>query len=107
MQINILVDSWAKGIKNIIKYVNAISEKLVIWRSNIPREFSRKPRSLSEIKQWKATEVRLFLLYTDPVALKGILSNEKYGNVLDLSLAIHILLSPNLLEDYYNLLKKC
>ena len=47
-----------------------ISDKLVSLLPYIPHEFSRKPRALSEVDRWKATELRLFLLYTGPVVLK-------------------------------------
>lgn len=77
-----------------------LSEKFVQFRSYIPREFSRRPRALSEYKQWKATELRLFLLYTGPICLKEILTNEQYSNFLDLSVAVRLLLSPQLCMRY-------
>jgi hypothetical protein len=49
--------------------VAAISEKLLYLPQFIPSEFSRKPRSLHELKRWKATGLRQFLLYTGPIAL--------------------------------------
>lgn len=79
-----------------------ISEQLLVMQKHIPKEFSRKPRSLSEYKLWKATELRLFLLYTGPVALKGLLSPDVYTNFLDLSVAVRLLLSPTLLDHYIN-----
>ncbi|KAI8125589.1 hypothetical protein CVS40_4497 [Lucilia cuprina] len=42
--------------------IQQISEKLMSLSKHIPREFSRKPRALSEIGRWKATEFRQFIL---------------------------------------------
>lgn len=50
--------------------INTISEHLVSLAAYIPTEFARKPRSLSEVKRWKATEYRQFLFYTGPIVLK-------------------------------------
>ncbi|XP_065643787.1 uncharacterized protein LOC136075223 [Hydra vulgaris] len=86
-----------------------ISDNLAVICKHIPREFSRKPRSLLEYKKWKATELRQFLLYTGPVVLKNVLKDTVYSNFLDLSVAIRILLSPNLLSknlDYAEQLLK-
>jgi hypothetical protein len=77
-----------------------VSEKLVALQPHIPREFSRKPRRIAQYKQWKATELRLFLLYVGPVVLKGILPATLYFHVMDLSVAMRILLSPRLCKYY-------
>lgn len=44
-----------------------ISQALIDLRSTVPKEFSRRPRSLNELAYWKATEFRQFLLYTGPI----------------------------------------
>lgn len=67
-------------------------------RQNIPADFNRKPRGLDELKHWKATEFRTFLLYTGPVILKYVLDKEKYIHFLSLSIGICILYSENLME---------
>ncbi|CAN7990441.1 unnamed protein product [Ixodes hexagonus] len=41
-----------------------ISERLVSYRSFVPTEFARKPRSMTECALWKATKFRNFLMYT-------------------------------------------
>lgn len=64
-------------------------------KSSIPCDFSRKPRGLNEVARWKATEFRLFLLYTGPVVLKGILSNDCFLHFICLHVAFRILLSSN------------
>lgn len=80
--------------------LKAVSDRLLSYRSFMPRQFSRKPRSLSEVKMWKATEFRTFLLYLGPVALKGLLSNQLYQNFLCLSVAMSICLAPEKCLQY-------
>ncbi|KAF2903053.1 hypothetical protein ILUMI_03131 [Ignelater luminosus] len=68
--------------------------------NEVPSDFVRKPRSIEEIKRWKATEFRMFLLYTGPVVMHQILSNEKYLNFLALSISIRILASKQIHTVY-------
>jgi len=77
------------------KQVSEVSELLLSLKSCIPIEFVRKPRSLIEISRWKATEFRQFVLYTGPVVLKKVLSEDCYSNFIALNIAMIILLSPN------------
>ena len=56
----------------------------------MPSEFERQPRDLLEVKRWKATEFRQFLLYSGPIVLKGVL----YQHFLSLSTSITILCYP-------------
>ncbi|EFN71874.1 hypothetical protein EAG_07199, partial [Camponotus floridanus] len=79
-----------------------LSSNLENIKHNIPVEFCRKPRSLDYLKQWKATEYRQFLLYTGPVVLRGILSNDLYYHFLTLTVAIRILCCKNVCNDYLN-----
>lgn len=58
----------------------------------MPYEFNRKPRSIQEVDRWKATELRMFLLYTGPIVLKRLLDIERYNHFLSLSIGINILL---------------
>lgn len=57
----------------------------------VPHEFQRKPRSLSEIKQWKAQEWRSFLLYSSPLVLAGRIADEAAAHFLCLSVGIYFL----------------
>lgn len=75
--------------------VNIISNHLLYIKSSIPCDFSRKPRGLNEVARWKATEFRLFLLYTGPVVLKGILSKDCFLHFICLHVAFRIILSSN------------
>ena len=57
--------------------INRISSRLLFTRDYFPREFQRKPESLSVLSSWKASQVRSFLLYVGVVVFRGILSPEK------------------------------
>ena len=68
-----------------------ISNSLVSLAKCISLEFNRKPRTLIELKRWKATEFRQFLLYTGPVVLLPNLRKDRYSNFLSLHVAATIL----------------
>lgn len=76
--------------------MNHISESLLSQKDNVPIEFCRKPRSLKDLKRWKATEFRFFLLYIGPVILKPILKKKYYLNFMALHVATTILSNPKL-----------
>lgn len=59
--------------------VDEISTRLITHcKPSIPIKFARKPRRLDCLKLWKATEYRLILLYTDPLAFKSVLNKNIY-----------------------------
>ena len=97
---------WLSGPLNTrysSRTVSLISSALLSTSNYIPRNFSRKPRSLSEVKMWKATEYRQFLLYTGPVVLFKKLKDNVYRNFLLLSVCTRVVLCPaNSLLEYDN-----
>ena len=80
-----------------ISQINLISNRLESYRNLIPSEFSRQPRQL-EVKWWKATEFRQFLLYTGPVALYDVLPCEQYVPFLTLSVVMRIMLNSEAID---------
>lgn len=88
---------WHKLSKECIK---KISYLLLLIRSYVPVEFVRKTRLLDEVKRWKATEFRFFLLYSGPLILQNVISYNKYLHFLTLHIAIRILISKDLYETY-------
>jgi len=80
--------------------IEEINNKLTGLKANIPVEFQRKPRSLSEYERWKATEFRQFLLYTGCVVLVDSLPKQLYENFMLLSVGIGMLLNPALGHTY-------
>lgn len=73
---------------NMIQQISANLNHISNW---IPTEFARKTRSLNEIDRWKATELRLFLLYVGPVVLQNYLSDKYMIHFNALHCAIRIL----------------
>jgi len=82
--------------------INELSSLLLSLNSCTTSDFVRKNRSIQDLCRWKATEFRLFLLYSGQVVLKNIISKECYNNFMSLNIAMMILLSPDFefLLDY-------
>jgi hypothetical protein len=75
---------------------NKFSETIDLLAKSIPREFNRKcDGGLKTISHWKASEFRLFLLYTGMVALKNILPSRMYKHFLHFSFSLRLLLADN------------
>lgn len=91
-----------RGFKISANQKDEISRNLIQLRKFIPSLFARKPRTLDEVDRWKATEYRQFLLYTGKIVLKSVLKPEFYSHFLTLSVAINILISPQLCRQYLN-----
>jgi hypothetical protein len=72
-----------------------ISKLLELFGKYLPADIKRHDRSLTYLSKWKATECRLFALYTGPVALKGVIADELYSHFLYYHGAINMLSSPN------------
>ncbi|KAF0711010.1 Uncharacterized protein FWK35_00034679 [Aphis craccivora] len=96
----------APVLVRIQSYVILITNHLLSINLKITCDISRKPRGLNEVLGWKATEVRIFLLYTGPIVLKGILLNECYIHLFCLHVAFRILLSLNISEKMLNFNEK-
>ena len=80
-----------------------ISFKLENLTGTLPSEFARQPKSLEELKRWKATEFRQFLLYAGPVVLKGVINGSIYIHFLAFSVAISIFLNKDKIKDPTNI----
>lgn len=94
----LLVKLWVHGkpgIKLSSQKILQISESLIAQAKNIPEEFCRKPRSLQEVKRWKATEFRQFLLYSGVVTLSSVLPRKYYDNFKAFFISTLMLSNPN------------
>lgn len=68
---------------------------LTSFRLFCPYKFSRKPRPFSELKHWKATEFRQFILYNGIVIFARCLDPLTKYNFLLLHCAYRLLLNKN------------
>lgn len=99
----LLLNIWLHGkpshkLSNQCK--KKISDLLLSMKSYVPIEFVKKIRSLDEVKRWKATELRFFLLYSGPLVLHNLISYDKYQHFLTLHIAIRILCCEDLCKVY-------
>ena len=85
---------------NTAEDVDEITRRLAVIRPDIPNDFARKARPLEELCRWKATELRLFLLYLGPVLLKGVLHEDLYNHFMLLHTAMKILSSSETCYKY-------
>ncbi|KYM94120.1 hypothetical protein ALC62_15262 [Cyphomyrmex costatus] len=100
-----LLNLWINGSTGYrLQYYNIerISAALENLKRLTPKEFARKPRSLKYLKLWKATEYRQLLLYTEPIVLKHIISQDNYNLFISLHVAIRILCNENTKNVYVN-----
>ena len=84
-----------------------INKRIVAVSAFFPIEFQRKGRPLEDLEMWKAVEYRHFLLYSGPVVLRGILTDEKYFHFLYFHVAIRILASPSSTTDEIEYASQC
>ncbi|KAK4887410.1 hypothetical protein RN001_003681 [Aquatica leii] len=91
---------WCCGkpsTKFYFQKITAISALLTKLSPNVPHEFNRKSRSLTEVQRWKTPEFRQFLLYTGPIVLKNNIKKDRYTNFIVLHTAVTILSQPRFL----------
>ena len=93
-----LIGNWVDGKPSDNKLsayqIGQISQDLLARSTEVVSEFSRKPRALNELPRWKATELRLFLLYVGPVVLKRVINNDNFKVFMSLHVATSILVNP-------------
>lgn len=81
------IDHEHKWSKNEVSEIDAL---LKMCNKCKPKEIHRAVRGLKDLKFWKGTEFRAFLLYFGFVVLKDYLSEEEYNHFLLLACAIRI-----------------
>lgn len=95
---------WVSGKFDKFRFsketIAKISNYLIGIGEYITKVFARKPRPLPDLPRWKATELRLDLLYICPVAYKPYLSPERYSHMMLLHVAIKLLVNRDTCKTY-------
>lgn len=88
-----IFDSWGKGIEGqtLTELISAEYIALTEW---VPRDFGRKPRSFTLLKDFKASEYRMILLYICPVLFSNYLAPNELLFFLKLHCGYRILSDP-------------
>nr|XP_015840165.1 PREDICTED: uncharacterized protein LOC107399041 [Tribolium castaneum] len=89
------------------KNIRKINETILKIKEFIPSEFARKPRSFKDIKRWKATEFRLFVMYTGPIILWNIIHDTYYSHFILLHCATFILSNEYFIKNYLSTAEDC
>lgn len=104
-----LINYWLEGKRQFklskTSVVN-LNDNLFAIRKHIPSEFGRKIRTFKDIKRWKAVEFRFFLLYCGIKVLQNNLNTDMYKHFLLLHVAVYVLCSKALINQYLNIAKK-
>lgn len=101
---------WKDGDKGFPKIwqkknIGEINNSLLQLNRHKPKEIHRSIRKLVDIKYWKGTEFRSFLLYFGPVILKTYLPTHVYDHFLRLFCAVTICYS-DVYKEYLHIAKK-
>ncbi|XP_036319869.1 uncharacterized protein LOC118734260 [Rhagoletis pomonella] len=86
--------------------VNVMNDKLKFLSVWVPSEFGRVCRNFDEIKNWKSTEYRQFLLYSGIFVLKNCVDEHLYYHFLLLHASIRILSSERSYKGEANIVQQ-
>lgn len=101
----LLFNMWIQGKrphKLSKKQTADINCKILNFREYIPSDFSRKIRTVDDVKKWKATEYRRFVLYLGPLLLCDIIDNSQYQHFLLIHTAVFILSNDTLTKYFFS-----
>lgn len=104
-----LLEYWLYGTSIMKISHNAksqLSNLLIRLQSQIPVEFQRTTRTLTEFERFKAVEFKFLLLYAGPIVFKRVLNDAAYKHFLFLHAACRILCSKKLALINYENAKK-
>nr|CAH0098279.1 unnamed protein product [Daphnia galeata] len=95
---------WVSGTFDRLRFsketIANICNNLIGIEEYITKVFARKLRPLPELPRWKATELRLDLLYICPDAYKTYMSTERYSHMMLLHVAIKLLVNRETCKTY-------
>ncbi|XP_021707311.1 uncharacterized protein LOC5574795 isoform X1 [Aedes aegypti] len=92
--LNLWVETSGKSYSLTPAQKCIIDSRIEAVKRQVCSDFSRTPRPLTDLKWFKATELRLLLLYLGPFIFLNVMSDAYYNHFLKLHAAIRILCHP-------------
>lgn len=89
-----MIGLWIES-KMSLGSISTVNDRLDKISKYYPQEFQKKTLRIDNYKMWKASDFRVFLLYSGPVVLKGVVSISIYKHFMALSTAARILSSTS------------
>lgn len=93
--LKLLLNLYGNSNVDALKRIKNINDQYVSFKEWVPCEFVRKTRTLNEIDRFKATELRMAILYIAPVVFQSTISNELMLHFNVLNCALRILYDAN------------
>ncbi|OXU17791.1 hypothetical protein TSAR_001410 [Trichomalopsis sarcophagae] len=114
--IKLLLDYYGNGTDAKRRY-QMLNSEYIAFKEWVPSDFVRKTRTLNHVDRFKATELRLAILYTMPVLFQNKVPHELMFHFNELNCALRILYDPTecirnnqlakeLLSSYVNLMEQ-
>jgi len=79
--------------------IRKISSDMESFDEYTPSEFSRRPRSFSDLSRFKCTELRCILFYFSPLLFKQVMSRELFEHYMHFQIAFTLLGREDLYRD--------
>jgi hypothetical protein len=91
---------WRIIIRSRGQLITILDQLFVKFK--IPKQISRKPGDIGSADQWKANELRNFLLFFGPIVLNGLLKEQYLKNFCLLSEAIFIFCQNEISKEEFH-----
>lgn len=90
------------GFKRLnLRKLNIMDARMELLKSYCTSEFNRRPREITQFRNFKATELRQLLLYTAPAVFKDVFDDDYYQHLMILHSVMRLLVSVDTPREMY------